>query len=96
MVYHAGMTDRPIVVPPGFQIEEDGDTLRVVKRPDDLLSHSLSVRLNAHGYARIRPFLQSFGHRRTSDALRWLLEHPDVQKVMDQRVAAATTRRKVG
>lgn len=90
------MTDRPIVVPPGFQIEEDGDTLRVVKRPDDLLSHSLSVRLNAAGHARITPFLRSFGHRRTSDALRWLLEHPDVQKVMDERVRASTTRRKVG
>jgi len=67
-----------------------------VKRPDDLLSHSLSVRLNAAGHARITPFLRSFGHRRTSDALRWLLEHPDVQKVMDERVRASTTRRKVG
>lgn len=84
-----------LVLPPGFGVEQEGDVTRVVKHPDELLAHSLSVRLTARGYADVKPFLQSFGDRRTSDALRWLLEHPDVRAVMRDRVSETTRRREV-
>lgn len=84
-----------LVLPPGFGLEQDGDVTRVVKHPDELLTHSLSVRLTARGYANVKPFLQSFGDRRTSDALRWLLEQPKVVEVMRERIDATTRRREV-
>ena len=91
-MYHVGMTDDiQIISPPGHGVVRDGNTIRIERHPDELLTHPVSARLTARQMAECKPFFEVCG--RPSDAIRYLLEHPDVKAVMAARVAAASRRK---
>lgn len=48
------------------------------------LAHTVAFRLTPTGYLDILPFFEAFGS--DSEALRWLLDQPEVQRVIKTRV----------
>lgn len=67
---------------------EDGTTL--VEPSGEHKTHTVAFRLTASGKAELMPFLDTFTNGQIGLAMRWLLEHPDVKRVMEERVAGAT------
>jgi len=55
---------------------------------------TISLRLTAGEYLELQPFIESFPERQVGSALRWLLEHDDVRKVMAGRIKAQTRKRR--
>lgn len=50
------------------------------------LAHTVAFRLTPTGYLDILPFFETFESAQGSEALRWLLDQPEVQQVIRNRV----------
>ncbi len=79
-------------LPPGYEAVEhpDGRT-EVRKSADAILSHTIAVRLTTADHNQLRPFAETFPNSSWASAMRWLFTHPDVRKVMADRVNGAMT-----
>jgi hypothetical protein len=49
-------------------------------------SHCVSVRLDADAYARMQAFFSAFADRKQSTAMRWLLEQPAVNELINAKI----------
>lgn len=49
-------------------------------------SHCVSWRMDADEYARLQPFFAAFPDRRMATGMRWLMDHPDVRKIMADKM----------
>lgn len=63
---------------------------------EEFLSATISCRLKASEHSALQPFFETFtnayGRPSVSKALRWLLGHPKVIDVMNERIAERTRR----
>lgn len=53
------------------------------------LSHTVAFRLTPSEYLKVLPFFESFDGGKGSNALRWLLDQPEVLRLMRDRVEAS-------
>lgn len=88
------MTTEPqIDVPPGFEIlKDENGNIKVRKREDVLLSQGVSFRLTTEEHNRLRVFAETFPKSSWAQAFRWLLDQPQVQATMRERIQSTVER----
>lgn len=60
-----------------------------VANMNEHLTHTIAFRVSPSEYLDLLPFFESFETRGGSEALRWLVRHPEVRQVMAEQVTGA-------
>lgn len=83
-----------IKVPAGYEaLAGDDGTIQIKEREkQDRLRKTIAFRLSGRGNAELAMFVESFPTKEVGTALRWLLDHPDVRTIMQDRVRSQTRR----
>lgn len=76
-----------ITVPPGFTVVNRNGAF-FVEHNGERLTHTVAFRLPPSEYLNLLPFFESFPDGKSSIALRWLVNQPEVQAVMARQTGS--------
>lgn len=81
-----------IVLPPGYHMVTKQDGTTAVEPTGEVLTRTVAWRVTPTDYADLKVFFETFPNGSVAQAMRFLMDHPEVRAVMASRVAASRVR----